>query len=255
MINNRIIPVLLIKNGYLYKTVNFKNPTYIGDPVNAVKIFNEKEVDELIVLDIEASQKENEPDYDIIFNIASECFMPLTYGGGINSIEKAKMIFDIGIEKVVINSSLQNLDLISEITNRYGSQSVVASIDYKSNYFQTKIIPYSYSGTKKSNSDFSSIIKQSINAGAGEVMIQSIDKDGTMSGYDIETLKKVKKEVNVPVIICGGAGKYNDFYDAKVNGASGLAAGSLFVYKGVHKAILINYPDQGLVNNILEGNI
>ena len=255
MINHRIIPVLLVQDGYLYKTINFQNPSYIGDPINAVKIFNEKEVDELVILDIGISKKGKEPNFDLVNNLASECFMPVTYGGGIDSLDKASRIFDLGIEKVIINSSIEDLNLISNIARRYGKQSLVTSIDYRYNFLRTKRIPYRLSGTKRINANILDLVKKCESSGAGELMIQSIDNDGIMEGYDIDFLKIIKDKVSVPIIICGGAKNYDDFYKAKLFGASGLAAGSFFIYKGPHKAVLINYPDQKIIKKILKKKV
>jgi imidazole glycerol-phosphate synthase subunit HisF len=252
MISTRIIPVLLNKSRALYKSIKFKNPTYIGDSLNAVKIFNEKEVDELIYLDISASAKESEPDFAHIYEIATECFMPLTYGGGINSLEFAKRIFDLGVEKIVLNTHATNYKLIEEISRIYGTQSLVISIDYKINRFTKKIVPYCRSGKLKVNISIKEYIKNVIKSGAGELIIQSIDRDGTYVGYDLKTFNYIKSFTAVPLVICGGAGNINDFFIAKNEGASGVAAGSLFVFYGTHRAVLINYPSN---HQITEGII
>ena len=184
MKNTRIIPVLLLRNKGLYKTVKFKEEKYIGDPINAIKIFNEKDVDELILLDIEATTSKKGPDFEVIKNIASECFMPLGYGGGINNMSQIDQLFKIGVEKVIINSaSYVNAGLIKEAAAKYGSQSIVASIDVKKNLWG-KYELYSHAGTLKQKMDLTARLKELEQQGAGEIFINSLDKDGTMTGYD-----------------------------------------------------------------------
>ncbi|MCF6365351.1 MAG: AglZ/HisF2 family acetamidino modification protein [Bacteroidales bacterium] len=239
----RVIPVLLLQNGGLVKTVKFKKPNYIGDPINAVKIFNEKEVDELIFLDIEATKLGKEPDYNKIDEIASECFMPLGYGGGIRNLEQVKRIIGIGVEKVILNSSaVSNPKLIGEIAKIYGNQCSVVSIDVKKDMFG-KHICYTTSGKNKVKQKIIDFVKFAENEGAGEIIITSIDREGTFKGYDIDLIKKVSENVNIPVVANGGASKVEDFTDAILNGgASAVSAGSLFVYKSANRGVLINYP-------------
>lgn len=243
MLLPRIIPVLLVKGEGLYKTVKFKNPVYIGDPVNAIRIFNEKEVDELIVLDIETSVKGMPINYNLIERIASEAFMPVGYGGGIKSFEEAKKIFALGIEKVVINTSaLTRPELITEISETFGNQSVVVAIDIKKNIFGKNEI-YAKSGSQFKNIKLNEYLTSIVKYGCGEIFINSIDRDGMMNGYDISLLKTVTNEVNVPVIACGGAGAIEHLADVIVNAnVSAAAAGSMFVFHGKHKAVLITYP-------------
>ena len=238
----RVIPTLLLKNNGLVKTKKFKNEKYIGDPINAVKIFNEKEVDEIVFLDIDASKNDMLPDYDMINRIASECFMPLAYGGGINNIRHVDKILNIGVEKIVVNSYLfRNINFIYEIANIIGSQSVVVSIDIKKSLFGNYKI-YSHSSDDISSMDLVPYLKKIQNLGAGEVLINSVDRDGTMGGYDIDLIKLVANNIDIPVIACGGAGSVEDFKDALENGgASAVSAGSMFVFHGVHNAVLINY--------------
>jgi cyclase len=238
----RIIPVLLLHKGGLYKTKQFKNPSYVGDPINAVRIFNEKEVDELIILDIDCSKENKEPNYALIEEIVSEAFMPVAYGGGISNIEIVKKVFTLGVEKVIINSILQNnFNLIAEIVAIYGAQAVVVCIDYKKGLIGvTK--SYFTSGTKKSNYsplELSIIVEK---AGAGEIILNAIDREGTYQGYDISLLKQIVKAVNIPVVISGGASSNADFDTAKQAGASGMAVGSMFIYQRPHNAVLISYP-------------
>ena len=248
----RVIPVLLLQNGGLVKTIKFKNPNYIGDPINAVKIFNEKEVDELVFLDIDATKLNKEPDYKTIEEIASECFMPLAYGGGVKSIEQIKTIFSIGVEKVIVNSSIaNNSTLITEAAKIYGNQSIVASVDVKKDIFG-KYVCYNISGKKKIKRPLIDYIKHIENTGAGEIILTSIDQEGTFNGYDIDLIKKVSETVAIPVVANGGASGINSFADAVINGgASAVAAGSFFVYKSENKGVLINYPSQAELKTVL----
>ena len=238
----RVIPVLLLQNGGLVKTYKFKQPKYVGDPINAVKIFNEKEVDELLLLDINCSVNQTEPDYKLILEIVSEAFMPIGYGGGIKTVDQAKRIFDLGIEKIILNSSLQsNLELVYQISSIYGSSSVVANIDYKKNIFGKHKV-YFKSGTVKSDYNPIDWALKLQEAGAGEIILNNIDKEGTYSGYDEELLSIISKKIKVPVVVSGGASSMDDFKKAIELGASGMAAGSMFIYKRPHNAVLISYP-------------
>lgn len=238
----RVIPVLLLQNGGLVKTYKFKQPKYVGDPINAVKIFNEKEVDELLLLDISCSVNQTEPDYKLILEIVSEAFMPIGYGGGIKTVDQAKRIFNLGIEKIILNSSLQsNLDLVSQISSMYGSSSMVANIDYKKNIFRKHKV-YFKSGTVTSDYNPIDWALKLQEAGAGEIILNNIDKEGTYSGYDEELLSIISKKIKVPVVVSGGASSMDDFKKAIELGASGMAAGSMFIYKRPHNAVLISYP-------------
>ncbi len=243
MLQTRVIPVLLLRNKGLVKTVKFKNPKYVGDPLNAIKIFNEKEVDELIFLDIEASKKGVEPEYELIKDFASECFMPVCYGGGITNIEQIKKIFTLGIEKISINYfALKDDELIKKAVEIYGSQSIVVTIDIKKSLMGKYQI---YDHTKKKNlkTPFLDYIKHIEELGAGEILINNVDLDGTQKGYDIDLLKQVVNYVKIPVIACGGAGELKDFQTAKKEAnVSAVAAGSFFVFQGKHNAVLITYP-------------
>jgi len=238
----RIIPVLLLHKGGLYKTKQFKKPSYVGDPINAVRIFNEKEVDELLILDINCSKENKEPNYTLIEDIVSEAFMPVGYGGGISSLEIAKKVFQLGVEKVVINSALErNKELLSQIASIYGAQAVVASIDYKKSFLGgTKA--YFISGSKKSVHSPIELAQMAAKSGAGELILNSIDRENTYQGYDFELLKQVISSVQIPVVVSGGANTNADFDAAKQAGASGMAAGSMFVYQRPHNAVLISYP-------------
>lgn len=243
MLKTRIIPCLLLKGQGLVKTVKFRNPKYVGDPINAVKIFNEKEVDELVLLDIDASVEGKRPQIKLISEIASECFMPLSYGGGLRNLEDLRAIFNLGVEKVVINSyAVENPRFVQEASKRYGNQSIVVAIDVEKNSSGKHEI-FTLGGKKKTKLDPVAHAKEMEKLGAGEIFLNSIDRDGTMEGYDIELIKKVTESVSIPVIACGGAGKIEDFVEAvRKGGASAVAAGSMFVFHGKHRAVLITYP-------------
>jgi cyclase len=252
MLKNRIIPALLLQGGGLVKTQAFKNSKYVGDPTNAIKIFNEKEVDELIVIDINASKKNQNPNYEIIEMFASECFMPVCYGGGITNIDQAAKIFDLGIEKISIQSAaLENFDLIEKIANRFGNQSVVISIDVIKNWLG-KYKLYSSKNNKSLDKKWQDHLRAAVNAGAGEVLLTSVNNDGMQNGYDLTLINEATKEVNVPIIALGGAGKLAHFKDAIDAGASAVAAGSMFVFSGPHRAVLITYPQYGELQQLLE---
>lgn len=252
MLKTRVMPCLLLRNRGLVKTVKFKNPAYVGDPINTIRIFNEKEVDELILLDITATIEDKEVNYQVISEVASECFMPLTYGGGIRSIESAKRIFNIGVEKIAINSSaLENLGFIKELADVFGSQSVVVSIDVKKTLLG-KYIVFAKGGRESTKNDPVEWAKNVENLGAGEILLTSIDRDGTFEGYDIELIKRVSSAVNIPVIACGGAGKIDDLTDAVCKGgAAAVATGSMVVYQGANRAVLINFPTRKELEAIL----
>jgi cyclase len=251
MLSSRVIPVLSLKANGLIKTINFNNPVYLGDCLNVVRIFNEKEVDELVILDIYATIENREPNYNKIKEIATECFMPLAYGGGIKTVDQIKKIFDLGIEKVIINSSSSDLELLNKCVEIFGSQSIVVSVDVRKNFFGKYEIFFN-SGKIKYKTNLEEHIFSIINAGAGELIIQSIDNDGLMKGYDLKLIKKVSQKVNVPIIALGGAGKLMDFRLAIDSGASSVGAGSYFVFKGKHKAVLISYPSQEELVNLFK---
>jgi cyclase len=245
MSNVRIIPVLLLQDGGLYKTVRFGKDNYVGDPINTVKIFNEKEADELVLLDYRASLEKRAPDIQQIAAIAGEAFMPMAYGGGITSLEQARKVFDGGFEKVVLNSVLfHHLPIIREIGNIYGAQSVVASVDVKKTLFGKQKV-YSVAGTRKTDLDPVEWAKTLEEAGAGEIFLNCVDRDGTWEGYDIPLIKAVSSSVTIPVIACGGAGSMADFEKAvREGGASAVAAGSMFVYQRKGMGVLVNFPAQ-----------
>lgn len=245
MLSTRVIPILLLSDKGLVKTVQFKKPVYVGDPINAVKVFNDKEVDELILLDILASKKKSDPDYKIIEAIASECFMPVCYGGGITTTDQIKTILGMGIEKVSLNSQiLKNSQLISEAASIFGSQSIVVSIDVKKKINGTRKV-YSHLSGKTTLLDPVEFAKSIEKAGAGELLINSVDRDGTMSGFDITLMRSIVSNVNIPVIACGGGGELEHFNTVKKEAdVAAIAAGSMFVFHGKHKAVLLNYPEQ-----------
>lgn len=244
-IQPRIIPVLLLKNNGLYKTTKFKDPKYVGDPINAIKIFNEKEVDEMVFLDIMASREGKQPNFEMLKDIASECFMPLCYGGGVKSVEMIREILNIGVEKISINSqAVKDPNLINKAANFFGSSTIVVSIDVKKNFFG-KYEVFINDGQEKTSLNPVDWAKEVESRGAGELMINSIDKDGTMSGYDFNLIKSITSEVNIPVIAVGGAASTSDFVKiVKESEASAAAAGSYFVFQGKHRAVLITYPSQ-----------
>lgn len=236
----------MLKKGGLYKTIKFKNPQYVGDPINAVKIFNEKEADELILLDYTASVEKRGIDYNKIAEIAGEAFMPMAYGGAIKSFEDARKVFDSGFEKVVLNSILfSNSNLINEIAAVFGAQAVVASVDVKKNLIGNHKV-YSHSGTINTGYDPVVWAKQLEKLGVGEIIVNSIERDGTWEGYDEKLISKIATAVAVPVIACGGAGNINDFKKAIDAGASAVAAGSMFVYQKKGMGVLISFPLKGL---------
>ena len=237
----RIIPVLLLQNGRLVKTVRFKYPKYIGDPLNALKIFNEKQTDEIIVLDIEATIKERRPDLALITSLAGECTMPLAYGGGIKTVEDAAILFNCGVEKIILNSAaFHNPKLISEIAYLYGSQSIIVSVDVRAVHGRYKV--FVGNGKLNTHYDPATYAKKAEQMGAGEIMLTSIDREGTYRGYDTVLINMVARAVQIPVISCGGAANINDLDLAIKYGASAAAAGSIFLFKGKHQAVLINMP-------------
>ncbi len=251
MLQPRVIPCLLLKNGGLVKTVKFKDARYIGDPINAVKIFNEKEVDELMFLDISATVENHVPPFDTIGAIASECFMPMGYGGGVRNLEDVRRIIGLGVEKVAVNSFLvENPDFISEVASCTGSQSLIASIDtrkHKRGHYEV----FTHGGTKKSDWELVRLAQMVEAKGAGEIMLTSIDHDGTMQGYDIELIKSITACVNIPVVASGGAGSLDHIRDAiHEGGASACAIGSMAVYYGKSRAVLITYPTRQELNAI-----
>jgi imidazole glycerol-phosphate synthase subunit HisF len=254
MIKTRVIPCLLLRNLGLVKTVKFSNPKYVGDPINAVKIFNDKEVDELIFLDITATAEERKPNYELLSRIACEAFMPFSYGGGIRTIEDVTNILRIGVEKVAINSyAFENPEFIKDISAKYGSQSVIVSIDVRK-VAGNKYEVFLNNGKKKTGMDPISYAVKMEKMGAGEIFLNSIDNDGMMNGYETELIRGVSEATGIPVIACGGAGAIKHFGDAVSAGASAVSAGSFFVFVGPHRAVLISYPDQVELCKVFDNN-
>ncbi len=252
MLRTRVIPCLLLKGNGLVKTIQFKNPTYIGDPINAVKIFNDKEVDELVFLDITATQEKKGPNFKILSEIATECFMPVGYGGGISTLQEIEQLFNLGIEKVILNSNAYaKPELLKQAIHIFGSQSIVVSMDVKKHWLTKKQAVYTLNGTQ--NTGFSPIeyAKKMADLGVGEIIVNSIDKDGTMTGFDCALINTISSEVNIPIVALGGAGSIEDLGKAKNAGASAVAAGSLFVFQKAHRAVLITYPTSNEIKSFL----
>jgi len=244
MLWHRVIPCLLLQGDGLVKTVRFRQPKYIGDPMNAVKLFNDLEVDELILLDITATLEGRAPDFERVRSIASECFMPICYGGGVHKAEHAGRLFGLGVEKVALNTAAaENPALVTELANRFGSQSIVVAMDVRRDWRGRPRV-FIRCGSKNTGCDPVSYALEAERGGAGEIFLNSIDRDGTMSGFDLELLRDVTGAVTIPVIACGGAGSLDDLGQAVRADASAVAAGSLFVFSGTNRAVLINYPSR-----------
>jgi cyclase len=246
MLFPRIIPCLLVRNGGLVKTTNFSNPKYVGDPINAVRIFNEKEVDEIIVIDIDATSENREPDYRMIDHLAAECRMPLCYGGGVKTSAQVQRIIELGVEKVSLSSAaIENPEIVSEAAKYVGNQSIVVVLDVKKNPSNNEYEVRTNNGQKKTGQNPVELAKQMERRGAGEIVINSIDNDGLMKGYDYDLVKSIRNEINIPITVLGGAGSLQDIGRLfQKFGIVGAAAGSLFVFKGVYRAVLINYPNR-----------
>jgi len=242
----RIIPCLLVHNGGLVKTVRFGQPKYVGDPINAVKIFNEKEADELVVLDIDATVEGAEPNLKLIGHLAAECRMPLCYGGGVRSAEAARGIVGLGVEKVAVSAAaVENPSLLTDIAGEIGRQSVVAVLDVRRSRNRRDYEVWTHNGTRKSGRGLLDLAAELERAGAGEIMVNSIDRDGTMEGFDLDLAGAVRAALGIPITILGGAGSLAHLEQLIQRcGALGVAAGSLFVFKGPYRAVLINYPSE-----------
>ncbi len=254
MLRPRIIPCLLVHKKGLVKTVNFKDPKYVGDPINAVKIFNEKEVDELIVLDMDASAENREPDFTLIKNLAAECRMPLCYGGGVKSVAHAKQIINLGAEKVALSSAaVEKPKLVSDIAEEVGKQSVIVVIDVKKKGLLGKYEVFTHNGTRATGKNPREFAKEMERLGVGEIVVNSIDHDGVMKGYDMKLIESIRESVNVPMTVLGGAGSLSDIKQIVDRfGVIGVAAGSLFVFKGIYKAVLINYPKRSELAELIK---
>ena len=254
MLRPRIIPCLLVHNKGLVKTVKFADPKYVGDPINAVKIFNEKEVDELIVLDIDASIENRDPDFTLIKNLAAECRMPLCYGGGVKSVEHAKKIINLGAEKVALSSvAVENPKLVSEIAEEVGRQSVIVVVDIRKKGLLGKYEVFTHNGTRATGKNPKDFAQEVERLGVGEIVVNSIDNDGVMKGYDMKLIESIRESVNVPMTVLGGAGSLSDIKQIVDRfGVIGVAAGSLFVFKGIYKAVLINYPKRSELEELIK---
>lgn len=245
------MPLLLMSQGSLYKTVKFDKPTYIGDPVNTVRLFSEKSVDELVLLDITAGKEKRSPDVERLRAIAAEAFMPMAYGGGIGNLQDAAAVFACGVEKVVLGrAALNDMGLLTAIADRFGAQSVVACIDFASGRLggPRVVVAGKRVDAYTTPAEAANAV---VAAGAGEILLQSVDRDGTMSGYDLATTAEVARTVEVPVIAAGGAGSLDDITAVVHAGASAAAAGSLFSFHGRHRAVLITYPDDEVLEAAL----
>jgi len=246
-----VIPVLLLNKSGLYKTIQFSKPAYIGDPVNALKIFNEKEVDEILVLDIYASRHQGIPDYSKLAEIAGEAFMPMGYGGGIRTVEDIKRTIFSGFEKVVLNTAAAlQPQLVREGAALVGAQSIVVCIDYKKNWLG-RPRAFTSGGMQDIGKHPVDFAREMEDHGAGEIILQCIDRDGTFKGYDLEMIHQVSSAVNIPLVACGGAASIDDFVLAVQAGASAIAAGSMFVYRSAMRGVLLNYPSSEELTNKL----
>jgi len=251
MLKHRVIPSLLLKNSGLVKTIQFKNPKYIGDPINAIRIFNEKEVDELMVIDIGLGKNGGEPNYRLIEQFASECFMPLCYGGGIRTIDQATRLFNIGIEKILLHSlAFSDPNLVSKLADKFGVQSIVLSVNIKKNILKRDSL---YFNNRKINVSKPWIqqIKNIVNSGVGEVLLTCVDREGTFKGPDLNLIREVSTSLSVPVIASGGIGSLQDIKNAIDSGASAVSVGSYFVFHGPHRAVLITYPEYSELETLL----
>ena len=255
MLRPRIIPSLLLHDKGLVKTVNFKSPKYVGDPINAVRIFNEKEVDELAFFDIDATVLNQEPDYILIEKLANQSRMPLCYGGGVKTIDQAQKIFGLGIEKISLSSAIiNNPQLVTQIAERVGSQSVIVVLDVKKKLLGGYEV-FTHNGKKSTGINPVKFARELELLGAGEIIINSIDQDGVMKGYDLTLIEKIAESISIPLTVLGGAGSLSDIEKViDKHGVIGVSAGSLFVFKGPYKAVLINYPTQIEKNIIFKIN-
>lgn len=253
MIQKRVIPILLLKDGGLVKTQQFKNPRYIGDPINAVRLFNDKEVDELVVLNISSGRNKNEPDYELLERIAGEAFMPVAFGGGVTNSQQVRKLLRLGFEKIVLNSVLfENPELLKELSKEYGATTLVVAVDVKKNFLGRYEV-YSESGQKKQPGSLTDTCLKWQDYGAGELLLHAIDRDGSMKGYDLSLIEMVAGKLSIPVIAAGGAGSLKDIELAhQKTHAAAFGAGSIFVFHGPHKAVLISYPNYNQLKTLFE---
>ena len=255
MLRPRVIPCLLVHNSGLVKTTRFADPKYVGDPLNAVRIFNEKQVDELIVADIDASVHGNEPNYTLISNLAAECRMPLCYAGGVKAVGQIDRIIGLGVEKVALGSAaVENPDLITQAVQHVGCQSIVVVMDVKKSGLMHRYEVFTHNGQKRTGLHPVDLARRAVECGAGEILLNSIDKDGTMEGYDLELIDQVRNTVSLPMSALGGAGSLDDMRKlVEHHGVIGAAAGSLFVFKGKYRAVLIQYPRSDEKDSLFSG--
>jgi cyclase len=245
MVINRIIPCLLMSDAALVKTIRFKNPNYIGDPCNTIRIFNELEVDEIALLDIDKTLKKCEPDYSLLKDIAQEAFMPMSYGGGIKTEKQAQKIFEIGFEKIIINSLIyESPGIVRALSSVFGSQAIVASVDYKKSFFKNQNYVYIYSGRKNTFVDVNDYCKKIQDLGVGEIILTSIEKEGTWNNFDYKTIKKISSSLTIPIIAHGGCGKVEHIINM-FNQGNSVAVGSLVVYLKKDGGVLVNIPNLG----------
>jgi imidazole glycerol-phosphate synthase subunit HisF len=254
MLRPRLIPCLLVHQHGLVKTVKFADPKYVGDPINAVRIFNEKAADELMVLDIDASRLGCIPDYRMIGNLANECRMPLTYGGGVRTAEQIEKIISLGVEKVSIGAAaVSQSALITEAARRVGSQSIVVVVDVKRTGLLRRYEVVTHNATRRTGLEPAVFAKTIAELGAGEIVINAVDRDGMMGGYDLDLVEQIRAAVSLPVTVLGGAGNLEDIAELwRQHGIIGAAAGSLFVFKGKYRAVLINYPNHDEKTTLLK---
>jgi imidazole glycerol-phosphate synthase subunit HisF len=247
----RVIPCLLVDDDGMVKTVQFKDPDYLGDPVNIINLFNRFEVDEIALLDIRATVESRNPPFELIDRLASECWVPLTYGGGIRTFDEARTVFRCGVEKVVIGTAAtDDPDLVTAVADTYGSQAVVVAIDVTRSW-RGKYDVQVESGTRSARMDPVAYALRAVSIGAGEILLTSIDRDGTMTGYDLDLVQRVASAVDVPVVACGGAGSRSDLpVPVRQAGASAVAAGSIFVYQGPERGVLVNFPERPLLERL-----
>ena len=243
MLSHRVIPTLLVDNGELVKTKQFKNPKYVGDIINVIRIFNDKEVDEIIVIDISSSKNGCDPNYLLIEELAGECFMPLTYGGGIKSIEHVEKILKLGVEKICLHSVLfKNPGIIADIAQIYGSQTITVSLDVKKTFFGNYVV-WDSVRRRKANYTIDDFIMMAQNLGAGEILLNNVDKDGTLSGPDLKLAELVANKLKIPLVASGGVASLDDMKNLIRKGADAVAVGAYFIYHGKHRAVLVTYPN------------
>lgn len=243
MLQTRVIPCLLLRNAGLVKTTRFSDPRYLGDPINIVRILNDKEVDEMVFLDITATAEGRRPPFELLAQIATESFVPFGYGGGVRSLEDVRQLFELGVEKVIVNSyAVENPAFVSQAVEQFGSQSIIVSIDVKRRFLGRYEV-VTHGGRRRTGLEPVAFAREMEQRGAGEVLLTAVDRDGMMNGYDLDLVQRVTSQLSIPVVACGGAGSLAHLREVVCEaGASAAAAGSLFVYHGPLKGILISYP-------------